>query len=379
MIYLIRIADCPNVAAQNRLSAFINGFNALGLNYRLVFIQPTHSLDKSSNLNAKKIYLWKAKRTGIKWIDYTLYQLWAKLFCKVTLNLFCRNLKKGDIIVDFSATDFLHKFVKCKDIKVFAERTEHPEVVCRPKTEKLMSQYIEDCKKLAGIFVISTSLKSYFKSIGVSEDKIHIINMVVDPNRFINLRKQEIKERYIAYCGTASNSKDGVDDLIRSFAIVSKQIPDIKLYIIGKIPNKKEAHDNLNLINELGIKDKVVLTGIISSSKMPQLLKNAECLVLARPDSIQAENGFPTKLGEYLLTKNPVVITRTGDIPKFLEDGVSALICEPQNCEEIAQKICWVLNNKSAASKIGENGYNVALKSFNSITESKKIYDVLVN
>ena len=47
-------------------------------------------------------------------------------------------------------------------------------------------------------------------------------------------------------------------------------------------------------------------------------------LVLARPDNIQAKGGFPTKLGEYLATGNPVVVTKVGEIPNYLIDGVNA-------------------------------------------------------
>lgn len=70
---------------------------------------------------------------------------------------------------------------------------------------------------------------------------------------------------------------------------------------------------------------------------MPQMLKNAEALVLDRPNSLQAQYGFPTKLGEYLLTGNPVVVTKVGDIPLYLKDGVSALLSEDRNPKEFAE------------------------------------------
>ena len=49
---------------------------------------------------------------------------------------------------------------------------------------------------------------------GIPEDKIHVINVIVDLARFNDIKPMENHEEYIAYCGTASNNKDGVDDLI---------------------------------------------------------------------------------------------------------------------------------------------------------------------
>ncbi|MCS2815132.1 glycosyltransferase [Bacteroides ovatus] len=196
--------------------------------------------------------------------------------------------------------------------------------------------------------------------------------MTVDNNRFIGLKKQTSK-KYIAYCGTASNNKDGVDELIKSFAIVHKSYPDVKLYIIGKTPDKDDVSGNLKLIENLGVKNSVVFTGIVSAAEMPQILKNATVLALDRPDSLQAQCGFPTKLGEYLLTENPVVVTKVGDIPLFLKDGETALLAEERNPYEFSSKLLWALDHPAEAIEIGKAGAQVAMREFNYLNETKKI------
>ena len=191
-----------------------------------------------------------------------------------------------------------------------------------------------------------------------------------------DIKKQE-SETYIAYCGTATNNKDGVDDLIKSFALVHQSHPNVKLYIVGKTPDKEDVSGNLRLIETLGVKDYVVFTGLVSAEKMPQLLKNASILALNRPDSLQAQCGFPTKLGEYLLTENPAVVTSVGDIPLFLKDGESALISRPSNPEEFASKLIWALDHPNEAAEIGRQGAQVAYAEFNYLNETKKIVDTI--
>lgn len=222
------------------------------------------------------------------------------------------------------------------------------------------------------MFVISTALKEYYMSLGILEENIVVLNMTVDSNRFEGLRKQ-LSEPYIAYCGTASNNKDGVDELIKAFAIVHKTHPEVKLYIIGNIPQKKDISGNLKLIESLNLKNSIVFTGVVTAADIPQILKNAVVLALDRPDSLQAQCGFPTKLGEYLLTENPVVVTKVGDIPIFLKDGESALLAEERNPQEFASKIIWALDHSDAAAEIGKKGAEVALEKFNYLTETKKI------
>ena len=196
--------------------------------------------------------------------------------------------------------------------------------------------------------------------------------MTVDPSRFEGLKKEQT-ERYIAYCGKATNNKDGVDQLIKAFAITSNTHPDVKLYIIGTPPKRADLSGNLELVESLDITGKVVFTGIIPSEQIPQVLMNAEVLALARPENMQAKYGFPTKLGEYLLTGNPVVATSVGDIPLFLRDGESALLADASSINDFASKLNWILDNPESAYLIGQRGKNVAMNYFNTQIESTKM------
>ena len=153
----------------------------------------------------------------------------------------------------------------------------------------------------------------------------------------------------------------------------------MKLYIIGPIPKKEEEKVNLKLIDDLGISDQIVFTGLVPAKQMPQLLKNAEVLALDRPDNMQAKYGFATKMGEYLLSERPVVVTKVGDFPLFFKDGESALLANPSDANDFATKLNWALDNPKAAERIGKRGAEVAMREFNYITESKKIADVIFN
>jgi len=287
---------------------------------------------------------------------------------------------RKDIPVYVVGTSMFLPFICKKGYHIYHERTEHPEVSGTMGGiigKYLFKKYLKAIKIIDGLLVISNNLRnSFIEDYGVAPEKVHVINMVVDAERFKGLKKQE-SERYIAYCGTASNNKDGVDQLIKSFALTSNVHQDVKLWIIGKTPDSGQEFGNKNLVKELGVEDKVVFTGIIPAEHIPQVLMNAEVLALDRPDNLQAKHGFPTKLGEYLLTGNPVVVTTVGDIPGFLKDGESAVLAKPDAPESFSSRLNWVLSHKDEGRSIGERGKEVALKEFNYLIESKKLAKVI--
>ncbi len=368
-IYLVKNSYHPNDAPTNRFLSFVEGFSQLGIEAEVVFVlaDEYNSRIQKTWPNIKVTYLWDSLNIKNRYLRQVSYSILSARFV--------RQLNPGDTVIVFDVQRMIFSLIRKKGIKVYSERTEHP-FAYSVRTVN-MDKYIDQCKYLNGLFVISTSLKTFFENVGVQSEKIHIINMTVDPQRFENLIKQRTDFPYIAYCGSASNKKDGVDELLKAFSIVVKQHPNYRLLIIGKGITKEDDTSHLRLIKEFGIEDNVIFTGVVTSDQMPQLLKNADVLALDRPDNLQAEYGFPTKLGEYLLTGNPVVITKVGDIPLFLKDGESALIAEPQNAQAFANKIIWAIEHPEKAAIIGAKGAEVAQKHFNAYNEAKKMAQII--
>lgn len=352
----------PNSAPTNRMLGFLKAFSDMGCEVEAAFLNANPAKANVVIPHVEFKYSWDGVLKWGKFLRTVLSFVYATHYV--------RTIPKGSNVLLLGADSYLPIFLKRHDLNVFYESTEHPSL-----SRKIfgIKRYIEHCKQFKHIFVISESLKDFYISNGINQDKVSIINMTVDPSRFVGLKKQAGVKRYIAYCGTASNCKDGVDELIKAFSICHQRHPDVFLYIIGATPDKEDKAGNMALIKRLGVENAIVFTGIVDSSQMPQLLKNAEVLALDRPDSLQAKNGFPTKLGEYLLTENPVVVTKVGDIPLFLKDGVSALLSEERNATVFSSKLCWALEHPKEASLIGKAGKEVALQSFDCNIESKKI------
>lgn len=372
-IHFLYNSYLPNTAVSNRMLAYLNSLDKMNVPVCVSFLLPDTHRSKicKSFKNIKIKYYWEKYYINNRFLKYISYYVY--------ISLFLRRLSKGDKVYIYGEDYLAHKILRVKGVEVFYEKTECPEVALsynrlyKPSLDK----HIDICKRVNALFVISQSLKDYYIKKGISESKIHIINIIVDPERFAGINKKEGTEEYVAYCGTVANNKDGVNDLIKAFSIVSESNPRVKLYIIGAIPSKNDQLENLRLIEELQLKEKVVLTGLISAEQMPSLLKNARVLALARPRNMISQYGFPTKMGEYLLTANPVVVTAVGDIPRFLIDGDNAYVSPAGDISAFAERLIYALSNPEKANEVGKKGQEIAYKYFNSDTESKKLLDVI--
>lgn len=229
-------------------------------------------------------------------------------------------------------------------------------------------------KTAKGLLVQTNYLRDYFQNYGVNKDNICVFNILIDPKRFEHLPNKSAAQT-ISYCGKVGLYKDGVNDLITAFSRVHKKHPNSKLRIIGGFASDYDEKILRQTVEELAISDCVEFTGRVFPEEMPALLYNSTILALARPNNKQAKYGFPSKLGEYLFTGNPVVVTRVGEIDNFLKDRVSCLFANPDDPKDFAEKLDWALSNPDEAKKIGLAGRKVAEENFSIQSQCKVALD----
>jgi glycosyltransferase involved in cell wall biosynthesis len=233
--------------------------------------------------------------------------------------------------------------------------------------------------KSSKLIVFSSYLRNYYISKGYNTNDILLIPNLLDLDYFTqnNVVKLQRSKFRVGYCGNPCH-KDGIEDLFESFRIISRIDSSFELLIVGDSVNQNSVLEKLKAkLKNDNLLDKVIFTGLIPYKEIPAMLHSCDVLVLARPTGIQADAGFPTKLGEYFACKKPVVITKVGDIPNYFEDEVNILLAEPDNPNSIADKIIWVKNNPDKAFIIAQNGYKWAIENLDYKTENAKFIDFL--
>lgn len=227
------------------------------------------------------------------------------------------------------------------------------------------------------ILAISEALHEYYSILVRRKTRFLILPMTVDLSRFPQTVTNLGAKRNITYCGDLSQRKDGTQTLVRSFAVIAKDYPDLKLIMIGDNKDKNVVLELKELTKELGIERQVEFPGRVDYHDIPAMLLKSRLLVLSRPNSLQAEGGFPTKLGEYLATGIPVVVTAVGEIPKYLTDGVDAFIAEPDSVESFAAAMQRALNDLELSEKVGSGGRLIAERSFSHSVQGVRLSEFL--
>jgi len=83
--------------------------------------------------------------------------------------------------------------------------------------------------------------------------------------------------------------------------------------------------------------------------------------------------GLSLSIMEAMAAGKPVVATNIKGNNELVLDGVSGYLVQPNNPEELANRIVTILNNKKLAKEMGKRGSERIKKEFNISTNVKKI------
>ena len=362
---------CPGEAWTNRMIAYAKGFAEQGAEVKLCYL-----------IGDKNRSQYEINIPGVEVVDFWLRDRFLarrNRYCSLLENLIrCkRYIQPTDCVFLYGVESYIARMALKRTQNVYGEITEHPFMHGDNEKTKLPSSRFKLLNRLKGLFVISQSLNKYFVESGIPEEKVHISNMFVDTGRF-DRQMKTINEKYFAYCGVVSKYKDGVDTLIKAFCAFHQSFPDYKLYLIGRFESPKIQRELEYLVSSLSLEDNVVFTGQVLPDRMPALLSNAQALVLARPNNVQAKYGFPTKLGEYLATGNPVIVTNVGEIGTFLKDRENAIVLPPDDATAFACGMTWVAEHPEEAATIGRKGQELAKSEFSYKTQSEKVLNIIL-
>lgn len=274
-------------------------------------------------------------------------------------------------------------FVLCKirRIKYVLEKSEYPFVLNKKSMFwKIYARYyISTTYKLFdGLVIMTNPLNEYFRDKVKYNCERIIIPMTVDITRFSGVPVNKTLGDYIAYCGDLGGNKDGVKNLIHAFSTIADKYPSLTLLLIGGAKDIKEVEELKQYAEFLKTRN-VSFYGQADRSMIPSLLCNSKLLALARPSSIQSSGGFPTKLGEYLSTGKPVLVTKVGDIPLYLKDQENSFLVEPDNNFEFAKKISFILDNYDYALEVAKKGKLLTETIFNYKVQALRLSEYLCN
>ena len=210
--------------------------------------------------------------------------------------------------------------------------------------------------------LMTNKIKEYYDN-NIYPLPSHIMPSIIDTARFDGVEKKESGRRYMCYMGNFDLKKDNVDNIVKAFALIADRYPDIDLHLYGT-PSATDKETIEKLIKQKSLEERVFIKGRIDYDQVPQTIMNATVLVTSQPQTKRAEGGFPTKMGEYMMTGNPTILTDVGEIHEYIQDGVNAYMVAPCDPESYAKKLAYILDNYDTALDVAKVGKKYILDHF---------------
>lgn len=170
----------------------------------------------------------------------------------------------------------------------------------------------------------SQFMKDMCVAAGMHPDKIKVLY------NFVKTEGTEVKKpqgKYLLYFGRLAKEK-GIETLIEAMQHVS----DFTLKIVGEGPDQENLE---NLILELGLEDKIEMTGYLSGYKLQETIDQAAAVIMP---SVWPEN-MPLSLLESLAKGKVVIASRVGGMPEVITGGVNGFLFNPKSSFDLAEKI----------------------------------------
>ncbi len=192
--------------------------------------------------------------------------------------------------------------------------------------------------------VLSNFAKQRLLKAGFDEHRIVVLPNMVELGPEPNGRPPG---QYVAYCGRMVPEK-GVDVLLAAAA----RLPGVDLRLAGDGPSLDKlmigAPPNARFVNRLG------------PAEMAAFYQGARFLVIPS----KWFEGCPLVVSEAMSRGLPVIASRIGGLPEFVDDGTTGLLFEPGNVAELAHKIRLLWSNPDLCQQMGAAGRRKAVRQY---------------
>ncbi|MCB9747049.1 MAG: glycosyltransferase family 4 protein [Candidatus Omnitrophica bacterium] len=167
--------------------------------------------------------------------------------------------------------------------------------------------------------------------------------------------------------------RKGVDRAIYAFKkYLDKTNDQNVVYLIGGVG--PELVKLKKIANDLKLERKVFFLGEVEDKKKNEIYNLASLFILPCRELKDGDvEGFGIVFLEANCCEVPVIAGNTGGVPSAVINNVNGLLVDPDNIDEIAEKIEYLLLNEHIARKLGKNGRIRAINEFTWSQVAKRI------
>jgi glycosyltransferase involved in cell wall biosynthesis len=181
---------------------------------------------------------------------------------------------------------------------------------------------------------------------GFPKEQVTIINYCVDHKLFRQTGEPKSATPLIGYFGRLKKYKS-VDQLLKAFALIKPNVPDLKLMIVGE----GDARPGLEqLARALGIANDVEFKGFVSEEDKVKYLQQMHFVV-----NTSSKEGWGLTVVEANACGTCVIAANVQGLRDSVKDGETGILYEYGNVAQLAEKILFLLNNPQERERLSRN------------------------
>lgn len=194
------------------------------------------------------------------------------------------------------------------------------------------------------------------------EGRMELLPSGIDTDRFHpDVSDAAVRERHalgdapVVCCVSRLVPRKGQDLLIRALPVVARQVPGVRLLIVGIGPYERSLR---KLAADTGVADRVVFAGAAPYDELAAYFRAGD--VFAMPCRLRWFGFDVEALGAVFLqgaaVGRPVIAGDSGGAPETVIQGKTGLVVDPTRPEPMAEALVSLLTDRARAEAMGRAG-----------------------
>lgn len=257
------------------------------------------------------------------------------------------------------------------------EQYSHYIPISKEIVQRSIEWYIKGFSKRVDLIIApAPGITGILKRYGV-KTPIEIVPNGIDIKRFekrvseSEINKLRVKYRIkkddkVLVCTGRIAEEKNLTFLLNSFKILSNSNPRLKLLLVG---GGMQIEYFQNLIKELGLAGKAMITDFVSYQEMPKYLALADLYVTASKSEVH-----PLTVLEGMAAGLPMIIVKAPGTGDIVTDGLDGLVAKDDQ-KDFTDKIDYLLNDRKLYKKLSAGAKKTAEK-YSIASTTKRLLEV---
>lgn len=201
--------------------------------------------------------------------------------------------------------------------------------------------------KCDAFIVLAPNFKEFFENIVTDNKKISVIgNGIKIPN--IDLESKDYTSPNVLFLGRICKDK-GIYELLEAIEKLSKDYPDIHLYLGGFFEDSELKH-RVDMLSK-----NVTTCGWIDSSSKEELFD--KCPIFVLPSYYE---GMPLSVAEGMAHGCATIASNVGSLDQMISDDNTGILVKPKDTEDLYKALSRILNDIELRKSLGHAAYSFA-------------------